>query len=216
MDISKFGAALLRLDTDRVARGFKGRWMERTFPCGADYRDEVERFNRLYLVRDPWSLNSESELFRFRQTNRLIVDNFGHLRSLLEIGCGEGIQSRHLQKVCDCLYGIDVSERAVRRARRRCPRDIFGAGDMYGLPQPLPSPPFDLVTACEVLYYMADVPRALRRLSELGRVCLISYYGGAREVLDKHAKEMPGVQFETVSYQDASWTLAWWRRVGIR
>jgi hypothetical protein len=211
MDFSKFGAVLLRLDTDRVVRSLKSRWMERTFPYGADYRDEVGSFNHLYLVRDPWSLSCESELFRFRQTNGLILSNFGHLHSLLEIGCGEGIQSSHFQKVCDRLHGIDVSERAVRRATRRCPGGIFGTGDMYRLPLFFPSPPFDLVTACEVLYYMADVPRALGRLSALGRVCLISYYGGAREVLDKHVEEMPGVKFDTVSYQDASWTLAWWR-----
>jgi len=212
MDLAKVCSALLRLDTDRIVRALKGKWMESTFPFGADYRDETLRFNRLYLVRDPWSLNcSESERFRFMRTNGLIMGNFGHVHSLLEIGCGEGIQSSHLQIVCDRLHGVDVSDRAVKRARRRCQLGLFGPGDMYSLPESMPSPPFDLVTACEVLYYMADVPRALRRLSALGRVCLISYYDGAREVLDKHVKEIPGVQFETASYQDTSWTLAWWR-----
>jgi 2-polyprenyl-3-methyl-5-hydroxy-6-metoxy-1,4-benzoquinol methylase len=211
MDIAKVGTALLRLDTDRIARALKTRWMEKTFPYGADYRDEVARFNRLYLVRDPWSLSSESERSRFRQTNRLILENFNHPHSLLEIGCGEGLQSSALQQVCDRLYGIDVSGRAVRRAKRRCPQATFGVGDMYRLPQATPAPRFDLVTACEVLYYVADVARALRRLSELGLACLVSYYDGAREILDKHVGEMPGVQFAVVSYHDASWTVAWWR-----
>lgn len=58
---------------------------------------------------------------------------------------------------------------------------------------------------------MSDIPRALRRLSELGRTCVISYYGGAREVLDKHSRELPGVQFEIVICQDVSWTLVSWR-----
>jgi hypothetical protein len=70
---------------------------------------------------------------------------------------------------------------------------------------------FELVTACEVLYYMADIPRALARLSELGSACLISYYDGAREELDKTVNEIPGVQFRTLSYEDFSWTIAWWR-----
>ena len=58
---------------------------------------------------------------------------------------------------------------------------------------------------------MTDVSRALRRLSELGRACLISYYDGACDVLDKRVEEMPGVKFTTVSHGDASWTFAWWR-----
>lgn len=212
MDIVKVGAALLGLDTARITRALKTRWMEKTFPVGADYRDEVARFDRLYLVRDPWSLDQRaSEKTRFRRTNRLILDNFGHARSLLEIGCGEGLQSSHLQQVCDRLHGVDVSARAVRRATRRCPHGIFGVGDMYCLPQRFPPPQFDLVIACEVLYYMSDIPRALRRLSELGRTCVISYYDGAREVLDKYVRELPGVQFEIVSCEDVSWTLVSWR-----
>jgi SAM-dependent methyltransferase len=212
MNIVNAATALLRLDTDRIARALKTRWMERTFPHGADYRDEVAGFDRLYLVRDPWSLNSsETEQFRFMQTNTLILDNFGRPRSLLEIGCGEGIQSGHLCEVCDRLYGIDVSPRAVKRAKRHCPFGTFAAGDMHDLPQPLPPPRFDLVTACEVLYYVADVPGALARLSELGRACVVSYYGGARKILDEHVGAVPGVQFETLIYQDASWILAWWQ-----
>jgi ubiquinone/menaquinone biosynthesis C-methylase UbiE len=211
MNIARVGAALLRLDTARIARVLKTRWMERTFPYGADYRDEVARFNRLYLIRDPWTLSCESENFRFREINQLILEHFGHPHNLLEIGCGEGLQSSELQQVCDRLYGIDVSRRAINRARRRCPQATFTVCDMHGLPQSFSSTQFDLVTACEVVYYMADVPRALRRLSELGRACLISYYDGAREVLDKHVEEMPGVKFATVSYRDTSWTVAWWR-----
>jgi protein-L-isoaspartate O-methyltransferase len=211
MDITKIAAALLRMDTARISGALKVRWRERTLPYGAAYCDDPARFDRLYLVRDPWSLSSASESFRFRQTNRLILENFAHLHSLLEIGCGEGLQSHELQRVCDRLYGIDVSRRAVKRAKRRHPQATFAVGDIYDLPQSVAAAPFDLVTACEVLYYMADVPRALMRLSELGQACLVSYYNGAREVLDEHVGEMPGVRFESVSYEDVSWTLAWWR-----
>jgi|ERR1700730_2676027 len=211
MDLAKAGSALLRLDIARIARVLKGRWIERTFPYGADYRDEVDRFNRLYLVRDPWSLGSEIERFRFRKTNRLILENFGRPDSLLEIGCGEGIQSSELQQACDRLFGVDVSRRAVRRATRRCPQGTFGVGDIYRLPQDFPATRFELVTACEVLYYMMDIPRALKRLSELGRGCLVSYYDGASEVLDEHVGSIPGVRFGSVSYRGAAWRVAWWR-----
>lgn len=211
MDLFKVGTALLQLDTVTIGRALKERWMCKTFPDGMAYRDEVARFNRLYLVRDPWSLSCERERFRFRETNRLILENFGHPNSLLEVGCGEGLQSSELQKVCDRLYGIDVSGRAVGRARRRCPRATFAVADMYGLPETMSLTRFDLVTACEVLYYITDVAAALKRISELGRACLISYCDGAPEGLGKHVEKMSGVQLETVSYENVSWTLAWWR-----
>ena len=139
MDVLRAAVTLLRMDTGRIARGLKSRWMDKTFPHGVDYRDEMSGFDRLYLVRDPWSLNCESERFRFRETNKVIAENFGYLDSLLEIGCGEGLQSRELQQVSQSLYGIDVSGRAIRRARRRCPDATFAISDMYDLPQSLPA-----------------------------------------------------------------------------
>ncbi len=211
MDLVKAGIALLRLDTTRVGMRLKAKWIATTFPYGMDYRDEVERFDRLYLLPDPWSLDCERERFRFEETNRLILDNLGHSGSLLEIGCGEGLQSSELLKVCNHLHGIDISRRATLRARRRCPQATFAVTDLYGLSLPTPATRFDLVTACEVLYYMADVTGALKRLSELGRACLISYCDNVRQTMDVHVKVIPGVRFETISYEDLSWTLAWWR-----
>ena len=95
-------------------------------------------------------MNCERERFRFRETNRVIWENFGHPHKLLELGCGEGFQSDQLQQVCDHLYGIDVSRRAVRRARRRCPQATFAIDDIYGMRRPTSLAPFDLVTACEI------------------------------------------------------------------
>jgi hypothetical protein len=209
MDAPKAGTKLFHLAY--LGRALKKRWMDITFPHGMRYRDEGGRFDRLYLVRDPWSLNCEREKFRFRETNRVIRKNFGHPHKLLELGCGEGLQSSELQKVCDHLYGIDASERAIRRAKRRCPQATFSVADACGPPQSLPSTRFNLVTACEILYYMTDVAGALKRVSELGQECLISYWHGVRVGMDEHVRGIPGVHLETVSYQDFSWTLAWWR-----
>jgi 2-polyprenyl-3-methyl-5-hydroxy-6-metoxy-1,4-benzoquinol methylase len=210
MDLVKAGSALLRLDGARIRGALKERWRDKTFPNGMLYRGEVARFDRLYLIRDPWLLSCERERFRLAETNRLIRENFGRPRSLLEIGCGEGLQSSELQQLCDRLYGIDVSRRAVRRAKRRCPLATFAVADMFALPQPPLLTRFDVVTACEVLYYMADVAAALRRISELGRFCLISYYDGARDGMDQHVSEIPGVRLERACFGSVCWTLAWW------
>lgn len=211
MNLVKAGAALLRLDTARISSALKERWRKTTFPNGMLYRGEVGRFDRLYLFRDPWLLSSDREQFRLTETTRSIRENFGHPGSLLEIGCGEGLHSRELQNLCDRFYGIDVSMRAVRRAKRRCPLATFAVADINTLPQPPLLTRFDVVTACEVLYYMADVDAALRRISELGRACLISYYDGARDGLDHFVREIPGVRREMVCFGDVCWTLAWWR-----
>ena len=55
MHIAKVGAALLRMDAVRIARDLKKRWMGKTFPYAMHHRDEVARFDRLYLVRDPFN-----------------------------------------------------------------------------------------------------------------------------------------------------------------
>lgn len=210
MNIENFSGALLRLGAASLRGDFKLWWRAKTFPHGMNHRDEPARFNRLYLIRDPWSLNCEAEKFRFRETNRLILHNFGRPHRVLEIGCGEGLQSSELQRICDHLHGIDVSRRAVRRAKRRCPQATFAVADICERLPPSPSARFDLVTACETLYYLVDVGGALQRLSELGQACLISYWNGAREGLDKHVRTIPGARFDTVTYKDLSWTIAWW------
>lgn len=217
MDLLKAGTALLQLDTAYIRRGMKrrlrlkSRWMARTFPDGMHYRDETTRFNLLYLLPDPWTMLCERERFRFRETNRVILENFGQCHNLLEIGCGEGVQSTELQRVCDHIHGIDISKRAIARAKHRCPLAHFTVGDMYSLPKAWSSAQFDLVTACEVLFYLSDIPGALSRMSQLGRACLVSYYHGPRAGLDKHVREIPGVRSEVISYEDVSWTIAWWR-----
>ena len=192
MNITKIGAALFRMDIAMMGEALKAKWMEKTFPFGADYRDEAARFDRLYMLRDPWSLNCESEMVPL-QTNQQIDP--GEIRPRSQptrnwLRRGSSIQSfaggmrsplRHRCKRARRPTGqAPVSSRHIRRRRYVC------------LPQRFPPPRFDLVIACEVLYYMSDIPRALRRLSELGRTCVISYYDGAREVLDKHVQGTAG------------------------
>ena len=174
------------------------------------YSDRADKLDLLYRVEDPWQMESAKEQARFNWTNRLISTQLAPVDSVLEIGCGEGHQSQHLSKVCGQLYGIDVSARAVRRAGRRCPAARFAVGDpfMFRLPQ-MPSP-VDLVVACEVLYYVKDVPRFLARLSELGRACLVTYYQGQAEALDPHLAALPDCGRETFRWNDTEWNAVWW------
>ena len=99
MDIAKVSAALLRMDAARIARGVKRRWMDKTFPCGACYRDEVARFDRLCLVRNPWSLGGRGEGLHFRLLATRERQRYGNRRArgeckaLVGVGGCEAITS---------------------------------------------------------------------------------------------------------------------------
>ena len=100
------------------------------------------------------------------QSERELGDRFG---SLLEIGCGEGHQTEHLAALAGEITGLDVSEIAVERARKRLPDAEFRVGDIYAQPWIDERGRFELVTACEVIYYMSDIPRFLQTMDWLGR-----------------------------------------------
>jgi SAM-dependent methyltransferase len=198
----------------RAARGLgpalKRQWIR--IPLrGIHFADQHDRLDLLYRVRDPWEMDSDPQRFRFRETNRVIEERLSPVHSVLEVGCGEGHQTEWLLRVCEALVGIDVSRRAVGRARERCPSATFAVGDVFSSEPPLRNEPFDLVVACEVLYYMSDVPSVLQRLSALGRACLVSYYDAPAERLDPDVLSLPGVERELVHYGEAKWTVAWWR-----
>lgn len=176
---------------------------------GVHFGSRYRRLQLLYWIRDPWDLDSERQRMRFREINRLIEENFGHVGRILEIGCGEGHQSQELLGVCDELVGTDVSAKAVRRARTRCPQATFLVGDVFGGMTPQ-SGRFDLVLACEVLYYVRDVPGALARLSELGDACLVSYYDRPAEELDPVVRAVAGANATRVEDGAAGWTVVSW------
>jgi len=176
---------------------------------GVAYRDNHKKLNAIYLVPNPWRLDSPGEQYRFAETNRLISENFGRVGSLLEIGCGEGHQSLCLLHVCDRLIGLDVSIRAVERARKMCPSGQFSVGDIFSKVSDTKAP-FDLVVGCEVLYYMSDVSASLRRMQVLGRNCLVSYWAGAMRYLDPQVLSLPGVVSEIIRFQNTRWRVAWW------
>jgi SAM-dependent methyltransferase len=172
--------------------------------------DRARELDLLYILDDPWHMASAKEQARFAWTDGIISANFPGLDTLLEIGCGEGHQSQHLSRLCDRLYGIDVSRRAVRRASHRCPNARFASGD--GLTFSFGDMPaaVDLAVACEVLYYVEDVPQFIERISCVGRACLITYYQGQAERLDPHFSALANCKRGQFRFDDAEWNAVWW------
>jgi SAM-dependent methyltransferase len=178
---------------------------------GVGPNDNFERLDLAYSIEDPWNMNSPGEIARFEATNRIIEREFGRVGTLLELGCGEGHQTQYLQRLADRVCGLDVSAKAVERARLRLPNAKFAATDLHNQPWTAEVPRFDLITACEVLYYMKDIDQTLARMSELGRNCLVTIFAPAARRVGPHLDRIDGLQKDWVWHGGTVWLVAWWR-----
>lgn len=163
----------------------------------------------IYIVPDPWAMDSEKERFRFEQTNEFILGRLERPASILEIGCGEGHQSAYLRPLCDSLVGVDPSSRAIERAKARVMDARFFVGDVFSAPG-AQNGSYDLVLACEVLYYMNDIQTAVKRMDHLARFCLATCYEAQYEkVAHAFLAVYPRATQETFTFQDTRWHLFW-------
>lgn len=196
--MSKAGKAVRRL------------WMKYAMR-GVTVADNYTRLNLAYSLADPWNMDSALERARFEATNEMVNRNFGPVHSLLEIGCGEGHQSAHLRLLADRIYGIDVSARAIERARLRVPDGTFAACDIAGQPWGDEVGRFDLVVACEVLYYIKDIPATVARMRHLGRGGFVTFFAPAMGIVNPHLGGIPGIQKDWMQAYGTTWLAAWWR-----
>lgn len=178
---------------------------------GVGGSDNHSRLDLAYNVEDPWNMDSALEQARFQATNRIIEKNFGRVGSLLEIGCGEGHQTQYLARVSDQQYGIDVSTHAIARARLRLPTAHFAATDLFNLPWQDRGERFDLITACEVLYYLSDPAATLQRMRQLGRSGLVTFFAPASGRIGPHLESIPGLHKDWIYHGGTSWLVGWWR-----
>jgi len=172
--------------------------------------DAYDRLDRAYALEDPWNLGSELENARFAWTNRIIQGRFGALDSILEIGCGEGHQTLHLQRLCGKIHGIDVSARAIERARARLPGARFAVADIHGQPWGVDRGRYDLVTACEVLYYVSDIGGTLDRMSQLGKHCLVTVFAPAVPRVWTVLRERIADRRDWFCHGHTVWAAGWW------
>lgn len=175
-------------------------------------KGDARAIARLYRLQDPWGIDVPEEQFRFQETTRLIRDKIGdRFGSILEIGCGEGLQSRHLASLAETITGIDLSPHAINRAReQQINNAVFELGDLDSLAKQ-GRKTFDLVTACEVLYYFADLEHAYQCLNRLGQSCVATYYDGEYERMDCFFRKK-AVNFDTIRGPSGEWRIVWWKK----
>ncbi|MFV0317277.1 MAG: polysaccharide deacetylase family protein [Microthrixaceae bacterium] len=174
------------------------------------FSGSYSRLRRLYSIEDPWNMSSQREQYRFERTGELLSELGPRFSSILEIGSGEGHQSVHLAELTDRLCGLELSERAAERASSRCPQASFRVGPLEDLERVWPGAHFDLVVACEVLYYVQDL-EAVRSILErcADRVFVSNYRPRSEEM--RQAFTGPGwTRLPDITYEDATWECFVW------
>lgn len=120
-------------------------------------------FDWWHRTPDPWRLGTDAYERRKYETTLGEVPGLPY-RRILEVGCAEGVFTDVLVgRFPDAeVTGIDISTRALDRARERAGRARFVHADLlsHGLEEG-----FDLVFCAETLYYVGRADR-LRRASE--------------------------------------------------
>ena len=124
---------------------------------GPSFQDWVLRhfFERLYRRPNPWSYEG-SPYQRHKCGQALALIPQSAYGCVLEVGCGEGAFSERLLAERDVreFIGVDISTRAIARAKSRCYRyenARFDADNIFSARLPAA---FDLIVVCEVLYYL--------------------------------------------------------------
>ena len=157
---------------------------------------------------DPWNLATED--YRFAETNRLIAERFNRVNRLLEIGAGEGHQTRWLTRIADHVTGVDLSPAALERARQKAPEATLAEARLPELDLPADVVPFDLAVACEVLYFADDIGQAVTRMRALAPRGLVSGLEKKWRRFGPAVADLPGLQMDRIVEGDTVWLVAIW------
>ncbi|MGI8786466.1 MAG: class I SAM-dependent DNA methyltransferase [Pyrinomonadaceae bacterium] len=138
-------------------------------------------FEKIYAAReDPWDFaTSEYEAEKCAATLAALPRE--KYASVFEIGCSIGVLTEKLADRCEKLLAVDVSEKAVAQAKKRCENLPNVKFQIMRFPQNFPDEKFDLILISEVGYYLApeDWSKALKKvfahLNERGQVALVHW-----------------------------------------
>lgn len=136
------------------------------------YQKLDEDFKKSY---DPWNFTSSKyEKERFEKMLSLIK-TVPH-DSILEVGCAEGYFTEKLKVIARTITAIDVSKKALERAKKIVEGVTFQRIELENL-QP-PKKKYDLVVCSEVLNFLLDKKGAVEKLRQNGKYLLICQYVG--------------------------------------
>ncbi len=110
-------------------------------------------FERIYARhQDPWAFETSSyESEKYAATLAALPRN--RYENAVEIGCSIGVLTSRLADRADHLLALDVSDRALERARERLTEEAHVDFACMQVPHQLPDDNFDLMVVSEVAYY---------------------------------------------------------------
>lgn len=114
----------------------------------------AEYFVELYRREaDPWNFSgSEYEHRKYAQTLASLPR--ARYAGALEIACSIGVFTGMLAERCERLLAVDVSADALERARTACASHKHVRFERRVMPAEFPPGAFDLVTVCEMGFYL--------------------------------------------------------------
>lgn len=144
---------------------------------------EPDYFEGLYAAdADPWQFETSAyEREKYVATVAALGEE--RARRALEVGCSIGVLTRQLAKRCDHILAVDVSNKALIRARTLC-SDLANVDfRLSRIPRdPIPRS-LDLLILSEVVYYWDDADLDLAAIAftaskvPRGRLLLVHWLG---------------------------------------
>jgi len=111
----------------------------------------------------------------FFNTLDSFLDETSNIKSVLEIGCGEGYIIKHIKnhpKLKDAyIEGADIDTNIIKKAKMLNPEVIFTRQDIYNLTYKKNS--FDLVLAIEVFEHLRNPEKALIQIKNVSKKYLL-------------------------------------------
>ncbi len=120
----------------------------------------VGEFEDLYSdFADPWN---QSELEQMRDSRRVILVNWlsrleeiSPIKNVGELGCGFGHISGHVNELGFKTFGLDISETAIKKAKKLYPKVDFCTGDISEFDLISNRQP-DVLIMSEITWYVLD------------------------------------------------------------
>ena len=128
------------------------------------YREINFLYEIIYFFKNPWNLNNESEMLRYKKINEYLLEfnNLNKFESAIEIGSGEGHQSFYLSQIIKSLDTIEISSIATKRAKKQNIRNVnFKNINLYNYKS---NKNYEVVIASEVIYYFNDIEKFINKI----------------------------------------------------